>query len=112
MQPYAYNALEPHIDEATMKVHHTGHHQTYTDKLNQGIESLQKEAPALAALPLDELLTRLAEIPEKIRPVIRNSGGGYVNHKLFFVDWMAPPTGGDNKPTGPIAAVIDSTFGR
>jgi Fe-Mn family superoxide dismutase len=110
-QPYAYNALEPHIDEATMKVHHTGHHQAYTDKLNAGYEALAKEAPALAALPVDELLTRLAEVPEKIRPVIRNHGGGYVNHKLFFVDFMAPPPAGDNKPTGAVAAAIDASFG-
>jgi Fe-Mn family superoxide dismutase len=97
-----------------MKVHHTGHHQVYTDKLNGGIEALRKEGAAgaaLAALPLDELLQRLAEIPEKIRPVIRNHGGGYVNHKLFFCDFMAPPGQGDNKPTGSLAAAIDASFG-
>ena len=61
-QPYAYGALEPHIDEATMKVHHTGHHQAYTDKLNQGIEALKATNPELAALPLAQLLQRLPEV--------------------------------------------------
>lgn len=80
-QPYAYDALEPHIDAATMKVHHSGHHQTYTDKLNAALVELTGLAPALAALPLEQLLQRLPEVPEKVRGAVRNNGGGYVNHQ-------------------------------
>ena len=109
-QPYAYNALEPHIDEATMKVHHTGHHQAYTDNLNKGIEALKAAAPALAALPLDALLQRLAEVPEAVRPVLKNHGGGFVNHRLFFCSWMAPPVAGA-APPAELAAAIDAAFG-
>jgi Fe-Mn family superoxide dismutase len=111
-QPYAYNALEPHIDEATMKVHHTGHHQAYTDNLNKGLDALKAsgaEGAALAALPLDALLQRLAEVPEAVRPAIRNHGGGYMNHRLFFCNWMAPPTGA--APPAELAAAIDAAFG-
>ena len=109
-QPYAYNALEPHIDEATMKVHHTGHHQAYTDNLNKGLEALRAAAPELAALPLDALLLRIADAPEAVRPVLKNHGGGYVNHKLFFCNWMAPPVAGA-APPAPLAAAIDAAFG-
>jgi superoxide dismutase, Fe-Mn family len=92
-----------------MKVHHTGHHQAYTDKLNAAVEGLRAAAPELAALPLGTLLTRLADVPEKLRGPIRNNGGGFVNHKLFFCSWMAPGAGG--APTGELAAAIDASFG-
>ena len=112
--PYAYDALEPHIDAATMKVHHTGHHQAYTDNLNKALVSLKAEAPALAALPLSALLQRIPEAPEKLRGPLRNSGGGFVNHAAFFTQWMAPPGGagvGPAPPPGPLADAITSTFG-
>jgi superoxide dismutase len=89
-------------------VHHQGHHQGYTDKLNQGIDALKGLAPELAALPLDELLTALDKVPEKVRGTIRNSGGGYVNHADFWY-WMAPNAGGP--AGGEVGAAIDRTFG-
>ena len=91
-----------------MKVHHSGHHQTYTDKLNVALAELQTLAPALAALPIATLLQRLPEVPEKVRGPIRNNGGGFVNHEFFF-NSMAPGQGG--APTGPLADAITATFG-
>lgn len=90
--------------------------QGYTDKLNQGIEQLKALNPELAALPLDKLLQRLPEVPDKVRGTIRNSGGGYVNHKWFW-SWMAPAAAsggagaGGAVPTGELAAAIDAQFG-
>ena len=97
-----------------MKVHHTGHHQAYTDNLNKALVALKAEAPELAALPLAELLQRLPEAPEKLRGALRNSGGGYVNHAAFFVQWMAPPGApgvGPAPPAGPLADAIAASFG-
>ena len=112
--PYAYNALEPHIDEATMKVHHTGHHQTYTTNLNAALEKLKAAAPELAALPLAALLQRLDDAPEALRGPLRNSGGGFVNHLWFFTEWMAPPGAagvGPEPPAGPLLDAIVATWG-
>lgn len=107
--PYEYNALEPHIDEATMRLHHTAHHQGYTDRTNFGYASLAAAQPELAALPIDALLTKLADVADvKTRTVLRNAGGGYVNHALFW-KWMAPGAGGP--ATGEVAAAIDRDFG-
>ena len=78
--PYAYNALEPYIDEQTMQIHHTKHHQTYVDKLNaalEGYDDLQKKSA-------EELIKDLNSIPEKIRPAVRNHGGGHANHSFFW----------------------------
>jgi Fe-Mn family superoxide dismutase len=96
-----------------MKVHHTGHHQAYTDNLNKALAALATEAPALAALPLAELLQRLPEAPEKLRGALRNSGGGYVNHAAFFVQWMAPAGAGVGgaPPAGALADAIVASFG-
>lgn len=90
-------------------MHHTGHHQAYTNNLNAQIEKLKVQAPELAALPLDKLLQSLDAVPEGLRGPLRNNGGGYVNHTSFFVSWMAPNAGG--VPTGAVADDITSTFG-
>jgi superoxide dismutase, Fe-Mn family len=91
-----------------MKVHHTGHHQAYTDKLNAALAELHTTAPALAALPIAKLLQRLPEVPDKVRGAIRNHGGGYVNHELFW-NIMGPGAGGE--ASGAVGAAIAATFG-
>jgi len=78
--PYEYNALEPFIDEETMRIHHTKHHQAYIDKLNGGIEGF----PELQGKPVEELVRDLEKIPEAIRTIVRNHGGGHLNHGLFW----------------------------
>ncbi len=78
--PYAYDALEPYIDEQTMRIHHTKHHQTYVDKLNAAIEGHDD----LQQLSVVELVKQLGSVPEKIRTAVRNHGGGHVNHSFFW----------------------------
>lgn len=78
--PYEYNSLEPFIDETTMRIHHTKHHQTYVDKLNAGIEGY----PELHGKPVEELVRDLDKIPEAIRGIVRNHGGGHLNHSIFW----------------------------
>ena len=101
--PYDYNALEPHIDEQTMKIHHTKHHQAYIDKLNAAIKGTEFEN-----LDVNELLKKINEVPENIRNAVRNHGGGHSNHS-FFWQVMAPNAGGN--PTGKVADEINKTFG-
>ncbi|NQU39120.1 MAG: superoxide dismutase [Lentisphaerae bacterium] len=101
--PYAYNALEPSIDERTMTIHHTKHHAGYTAKLNAAIEGT-----ALASLSAEAIISDLNAVPEAIRGAVRNNGGGYVNHSLFW-EIMGPGKGG--APTGDLAAGLDATFG-
>lgn len=102
--PYVFDALEPHIDAATMHVHHGKHHQTYVDKLNAALEG----HPALAAKSLEELLQGMTEVPEGIRAAVRNHGGGHANHSVFWTN-MAPRAGGD--PTGKLADALTQAFG-
>ncbi len=102
--PYAYNALEPHIDARTMEIHHTKHHQAYITNVNKALEGHAD----LAAKPIDELMKGLSSVPEAIRTAVRNNGGGHSNHTLFWT--VIGPNGGGN-PTGELAAAIDSTFG-
>ncbi len=102
--PYPYNALEPHLDEQTMKLHHTKHHQTYIDKLN---EALAKHAK-LEGKPVEQLLVEINGVPEDIRTAVSTHGGGHANHSLFW-QLMGPGKGGE--PKGEIAAAIASTFG-
>jgi superoxide dismutase, Fe-Mn family len=102
--PYAYDALEPHIDKETMTFHHDNHHATYVSKTNAALEG----HPELAGKSIEELLADLNAIPESIRGAIRNNGGGHANHTLFW-QIMAPNGGG--KPAGDLGAAIDSTFG-
>jgi superoxide dismutase, Fe-Mn family len=102
--PYAYDALEPHIDAKTMEIHHTKHHQAYIDKLNVALEEQSAE---LADRPVEELITNLSDVPEKIRPAVRNHGGGHANHSLFWT-LMAPDAGGE--PSGDLATAINDAF--
>jgi Fe-Mn family superoxide dismutase len=102
--PYAYDALEPHIDARTMEIHHTKHHQAYIDKANAALEN----HPELASKPIDELMRQLSSVPEDIRTVIRNNGGGHANHSLFWTV-MKPKGGGE--PAGDLASAISSKFG-
>lgn len=102
--PYAYNALEPHIDARTMEIHHTKHHQTYINNVNKALEA----HPELAAKPIDDLMRGLSSVPEAIRTAVRNNGGGHSNHTLFWTV-LAPNAGG--APSGELASAIDSTFG-
>ena len=102
--PYAYDALEPHIDARTMEIHHTKHHQAYIDKANAALEG----HPDLAKKPIDDLMRQLSSVPEDIRTVIRNNGGGHANHSLFWTV-MKPKGGGE--PTGELASAISAKFG-
>ena len=101
--PYSYDALEPHIDEATMKLHHGKHHQAYVDKLNAAIAASEWESKSL-----DEIMVSLDKVPDKIKAAVRNNGGGHYNHSLFW-QWMSPTGGGE--PTGKVAEAINSKFG-
>ncbi|MGV6843077.1 superoxide dismutase SodA [Bacillus velezensis] len=101
--PYAYDALEPHIDKETMTIHHTKHHNTYVTNLNKAIEG-----SALAEKSVDELVADLNAVPEDIRTAVRNNGGGHANHSLFWT--LLSPNGG-GEPTGELADEIKSTFG-
>jgi Fe-Mn family superoxide dismutase len=102
--PYSYDALEPYIDAKTMEIHYTKHHQAYLDRLNAAL----KDYPDLQSKTIDELLSNLGAIPEAIRTTVRNHGGGYANHNLFWVI-MAPKAGGE--PKGEIAEAIKESFG-
>ena len=102
--PYDYAALEPHIDEQTMRIHHGKHHQAYVTNLNAALE----KHPGLQAKTVDALVADLAAVPEDIRTAVRNNGGGHVNHTLFW-QWMAPNAGG--APTGALADAMTAAFG-
>ncbi len=102
--PYDYNALEPHIDEQTMRLHHGKHHQTYVDKVNAALE----KAPDWAAKPIEEIIKDIEKVPKEIRTAVRNHGGGHANH-TFFWTIMGPKAGGN--PTGEIAKAIEKDFG-
>jgi Fe-Mn family superoxide dismutase len=102
--PYAFNALEPHIDAKTMEIHHDKHHATYVSKLNTALE----KAPAFQNRPIEEILKSLDSVPADVRTAVRNHGGGHLNHSLFWK--MLSPKGG-GKPSGALAAAIDKSFG-
>lgn len=102
--PYAYDALEPHIDEETMRLHHDKHHAGYVKKTNAALEGHED----LQNLSIEELITKLDEVPEDIRTAVRNNGGGHVNHSLFW-EVMSPNGGGE--PTGELADAINEAFG-
>jgi len=101
---YAYDALEPHIDARTMEIHHTKHHNTYITNLNGAVE----KAPELAGKSLEAMLGDLNSVPEGVRMVVRNHGGGTLNHNIFW-EIMGPKAGG--MPKGDLAKAIDAGFG-
>jgi superoxide dismutase, Fe-Mn family len=101
--PYDYAALEPHIDEQTMRLHHDKHHQAYVDNANKALEGTE-----WADRPVEEVLQSLDSLPEEIRTAVRNNAGGHANHS-FFWEIMSPAGGG--QPQGALADVIDATFG-
>jgi len=101
--PYAYDALEPHIDAKTMEIHHSKHHNAYVTKANAALDG-----HALASQPIEAVIADLSAVPEDKRGAVRNNGGGHANHSLFWTV-MGPGKGG--APSGDLAAAIDSTFG-
>lgn len=103
--PYAFNALEPHIDARTMEIHHGKHHATYVSKLNEALAT----QPALQSKSVEELLLNLAGLPDSIRTAVNNHGGGHLNHTIFWNN-MAP--GGGGVPAGPLSDALRSAFGE
>jgi len=101
--PYPANALEPHIDELTMTIHHDKHHGTYVTNVNAALEGTEWDNR-----PIEEVVKNLASIPENIRTAVRNNGGGHYNHSLFWVS-MGPNGGGE--PGGALGDAINATFG-
>ncbi len=101
--PYDYNALEPHIDEATMRLHHDKHHQAYVDNANKALDGTE-----WADKSVEDVLKNLSSLPSDKQGPVRNNAGGHYNHSLFW-EWMAPGAGGS--PSGALAQAIDSTFG-
>lgn len=102
--PYAHDALEPHIDARTMQIHHGKHHQGYTNKLNAALEGHAN----LAGKSIEELLGGIDSLPESIKGAVRNNGGGFANHSLF---WTVMSPNGGGTPGGDLGAAIDAAFG-
>jgi len=102
--PYAFDALEPHIDARTMEIHHDKHHAAYVTNLNKAVA----EFPEVAKKPVEDLLKDLNAVPEKIRTAVRNQGGGHYNHSLF---WQMMKKGGGGEPKGDLAKAIEKSFG-
>ena len=100
--PYAYDALEPHIDAKTMEIHHTKHHQAYIAKANAALEGTE-----FADLPVEELCSRLGELPEAKRGAVRNNGGGHANHSLFWTILSSETSA----PSNELQAAINNAFG-
>ena len=101
--PYDYAALEPHIDEQTMRVHHDKHHQAYVDKANAALDGTE-----WADKPIEEVIANLSQLPDDKRTAVRNNGGGHLNHTLFW-ESMSPDGGG--QPDGDLVQAIDDAFG-
>ncbi len=101
--PYAQDALEPHIDARTMGIHHGKHHKGYTDNLNKAIAGTNLESQSI-----EEILRNIDSVPENIRTAVRNNGGGYANHSLF---WRVMSPDGGGSPSGELADAIDQAFG-
>ena len=101
--PYDYDALEPHIDEATMRVHHDKHHQAYVDKANAALEGTE-----WADKPVEEVLQNLSSLPQDKQGPVRNNAGGHANHTFF---WETMKPGGGGEPSGALADAINEAFG-
>jgi Fe-Mn family superoxide dismutase len=102
--PYAFNALEPHIDAKTMEIHHDKHHAAYTSKLNEALDG----HASFQARSIEDLLRGIDDVPGAIRTAVRNNGGGYANHALF---WTIMSASGGGEPSGSIGDAINSKFG-
>lgn len=105
--PYAFNALEPSIDERTMQIHHDKHHAAYVKNLNDALVGQEE----LLNVPIEELMKNLARVPEAVRTKVRNNGGGHYNHSLFWTVMSANPTGKPTTPSGELKNIIDKTYG-
>ncbi|MEQ8847877.1 superoxide dismutase [Botrimarina sp.] len=101
--PYAFDALEPHIDAKTMEIHHDKHHATYVSKLNGALEG-----SGVSEQSVEDLCRNLSSVPENIRTAVRNNGGGHANHSLF---WVTLSGSGGGKPSGDVGSAIDSELG-
>jgi superoxide dismutase, Fe-Mn family len=101
--PYDYGALEPHVDEQTMRIHHDKHHQAYVDNANKALDGTQ-----WAEAPVEDVLQNLDSVPEDKRTAVRNNAGGHANHTLF---WQVMGPNGGGQPDGDLAAAIDEAFG-
>src|SRR5438874_10548729 len=101
--PYDYAALEPHIDEQTMRIHHDKHHQAYVDNANKALDGTE-----WADRPVEDVLAAIDQVPEDKRTAVRNNAGGHANHSLF---WTIMGPGGGGAPSGDLAAAIESSFG-
>lgn len=104
--PYAFDALEPHIDAQTMEIHHGKHHQTYINNLNAALAGTPHEAT-----PIDALVAQLTSLPEALQGQVRNNGGGHANHSLFWTVMTPPSKGGGGAPNGALAAAIERDLG-
>ena len=102
--PYAFDALEPHIDAKTMEIHHDKHHQAYVNNANGALD----KHPDLASKSVEDLLRHITSVPEDVRTVLRNNAGGHSNHSIF---WTIMGPGGGGEPSGRIGEAIRSTFG-
>ncbi|TDL77198.1 superoxide dismutase [Neobacillus sp. YX16] len=102
--PYAYDALEPHIDKETMNIHHTKHHNTYVTNLNNALQGNEE----LLSKSVEEVVANLDAVPEAVRTAVRNNGGGHANHALF---WQILSPNGGGAPTGELADAINNKFG-
>jgi len=102
--PYAFDALEPHIDAQTMQIHHDKHHAAYVANLNKAVA----EFPELGKMPVEDLLKDLTAVPEKVRTAVRNQGGGHYNHSIF---WQMMKKNGGGEPSAELAKAIDKKFG-
>lgn len=104
--PYAFDALEPHIDARTMEIHHDRHHKAYVDNLNKAVAGI----PSVSGnVTIESLLQNLGSIPENVRPAVRNNGGGHFNHSLF---WQMMAKNGGGEPKAELAKAIESSFGN
>ncbi len=105
--PYDFNALEPHIDEQTMRIHHGKHHSAYVSKLNEALEGKAD----LASKSVDELLAGISSVPDAIRGAVRNNGGGHLNHTMFWQSMAPAGQGGGGEPSGALADAIKNDLG-
>jgi Fe-Mn family superoxide dismutase len=104
--PYAFDALEPHIDTRTMEIHHDKHHAAYVNNANKALEGTR-----WVDTPAEQVIRQLAEVPEEKRTAVRNNAGGHVNHSMFWQVMAPAGKGGGGQPSGPLADAIKSAFG-